>query len=181
MNNFARFKPFSSNVASLWLFYRYFHGHYSKDLHSLFPPVQTFTTATDHTIYTGANHPHRLFVRRKWQSDGFFPTAVTVWIRHTRQCFRNQYTRVLSVVDIHIIYNCYLHKSNQFSNTPLSVTLEWYVVIKSNLRKSPLIDILWMNRRISEKKFEFFFFFQINMLKYTVLLSGDAGENISFL
>lgn len=158
MNNFVLFKPFSSNVASLWLFYRYFPGHYSNDLRSLVPPVQTFTTATGHTTYTGANHPHRfyiLFGRRKLQSDGFFPTAFTVWIRHSRQCFRNQYTRVL---DIHIIYNCYVHKSNQFSNTRLSVTLESYVVRKGNFRKSLLIDKLWMNKSFFWKKMLNFFF-----------------------
>lgn len=59
---FSTLHPLShkQNVASHLLLYHYFHGKCFNELHSLVPPVLTFTAKTHHAVYSGMNHPHSL-------------------------------------------------------------------------------------------------------------------------
>lgn len=69
------------NITSLLLLYCYSHEKNSDKLHPLVPSIQTFTTKTHHTMYTGANHPHSLpiaLVRRRFHLDSFFPRIVII-------------------------------------------------------------------------------------------------------
>lgn len=52
-----------------------FCGKCSDELHFLVSAIQTFTSKTRHTMYTGANHSHSLrilLVKRKGSSSSFF-------------------------------------------------------------------------------------------------------------
>lgn len=52
--------PTDKKIASLSLFYHYFHQKYSDKLHSSVLPVQAFTANTRHAMGTMAKHPNSL-------------------------------------------------------------------------------------------------------------------------
>lgn len=65
--------PHRWNGTSPSLIY-YLHGKCSDKLHSLIPPVQTFTAMIHHMMYTGTNNAYSIcipLVRRKFDLDSF--------------------------------------------------------------------------------------------------------------
>ena len=75
------------NVASLSLFYRYFHGRCSGELRELVPPLKTFLRATRHS-----SQAHRFSVKipfcyKNLYSSSFFPRTATLWNSLPSHCF----------------------------------------------------------------------------------------------
>lgn len=68
------------NVARFLLTYRYFARQCLDEIHPLVPLALTFTDITQHALYTGSNHPHRIpLVRRKFYSVTLFPWTAVSW------------------------------------------------------------------------------------------------------
>ena len=93
---FTTLQPLSHrrNVASLTLLYRYFHGKCSVELHSLVPPLRTFSARTRFATSTETNHPFFLNtppLRRKFHAESFFPRTTSLWNKLPRDCFPNGY------------------------------------------------------------------------------------------
>ena len=93
---FSTLAPLSHRreVASLALFYRYFHGKCSDELHALVPKVQKFSSMTRFATSTLQNHPHFLRlpnIRRKFHTDSFIPRTSLSWNKHQRDCFPSSY------------------------------------------------------------------------------------------
>lgn len=61
---FFTFLSFSQkqDVANVSVLYRYLHGKFSGELHSLIPPILTFTPRTRHVSHIGTNHPCSLLI-----------------------------------------------------------------------------------------------------------------------
>ena len=77
------------NVASLTLFYRYFNGKCSDELHSLVPPIKEFHHITR---YARTKNAHPFFVdlprtRTKFHANSFFPRTATMWNALPTHCF----------------------------------------------------------------------------------------------
>ena len=91
---FSSLQPLSlrSNVASLSLFYRYFHGKCSDELHSLVPPIREFSRNTRFAKST-TSHPYFLqlpFTRCVFHSNNFFPRTAAMW-SVSEECFPAEY------------------------------------------------------------------------------------------
>ena len=74
---FSSLQPLShrSNVASLSLFYRYYYGDCSAELHELVPKHRDFSRVTRFAKQAG-EHPHYLRlpkIKSKFYLDSFFP------------------------------------------------------------------------------------------------------------
>ena len=77
------------SVACLSLFYRYFHGECSTELHDLVPPQWKFHRNTRLAI-SCANHPHfpRLpLAKTKFHSKSFFLRTAEMWNTLPAECF----------------------------------------------------------------------------------------------
>jgi hypothetical protein len=67
------------DVASLCLFYRYFHGHCSEELHSLIPPLRTFNRSTR---FASASHDFVVEIpaaRTEKYYNSFIPRTSRLW------------------------------------------------------------------------------------------------------
>ena len=81
------------NVACLSLFYRYFHGKCSTELHDLVPPQWKFNRNTRLAI-SCANHPHFLrlpLAKTKFHSKSFFLRTAEMWNTLPAECFPQLY------------------------------------------------------------------------------------------
>ena len=81
------------NVASLSLFYRYYHGKCSDELHSSVPCERSFSVRTRFAL-ASKSHPHFLTVPRtrcNFHADSFIPRASKLWNELPRECFPNEY------------------------------------------------------------------------------------------
>ena len=92
---FSSLQPLSHrrNVASLSLFYRYFHGKCSDELHSLVPPIREFSRNTRFAKST-TSHPYFLqlpFTRCVFHSNSFFPRTAAMWNTLSEECFPAEY------------------------------------------------------------------------------------------
>ena len=92
---FASLQPLSHrrNVASLSLFYRYFQGKCSEELHSLVPKKREFTIPTRFSE-TCELHPHFLelsMARTEFHSKSFFPRVAAMWNSLPPTCFPANY------------------------------------------------------------------------------------------
>ena len=79
------------NVASLSLFYRYFHGRCSNELHELVPPPKTFFRVTRHSSQA---HPYCVKVpccKKGIYYSSFFPRTATLWNSLPSYCFPGSY------------------------------------------------------------------------------------------
>ena len=75
---YGKLQPLSlrRDVASLALFYRYYHGLCSEELHSIVPPLKTFGRTTRSSTSIQVNHPHYILaprVNRNFHGDSFSP------------------------------------------------------------------------------------------------------------
>ena len=81
------------NVASLSLFYKYFHGSCSDELKSLTPPIKSFLCKT---------HPFTVqtpFCQKDFYSTSFFPRTSELWNSLPLSCFPPSYNlQTLSVM-----------------------------------------------------------------------------------
>ena len=89
------------NVASLSLFYRYFHGHCSAELSSLCPPLKTFQRAT-----RLSSSSHRFTVltpdcHKKLYSRSFFPRTSCLWNSLPQSYFPSEYKFQLFKTNVH--------------------------------------------------------------------------------
>ena len=89
---YGKLQPLSlrRDVASLALFYRYFHGLCSEELHSIVPPLKTFGRTTRSSTSIQVNHPHYILaprVNRNFHGDSFFPRAAAQWNSLPLECF----------------------------------------------------------------------------------------------
>ena len=83
--------PHRRNVASLSLFYRYFHGKCSDELHSLVPPIRSFPVRTRFAVSV---HPFFVDIpkiRTKFHMDSFFPRTSSLWNSLPSECFPASY------------------------------------------------------------------------------------------
>ena len=92
---FSSLQPLSHrrDVASLSLFYRYFHGKCSEELHSLVPPIKEFTRSTRFAKST-TSHPYYLDPPRSrcmYHSNSFFPRTTAKWNSLPGECFPAEY------------------------------------------------------------------------------------------
>ena len=81
------------NVASISLFYRYFHGKCSQELHSLVPPNRQFQRQTRFSNDC-SKHPHYLHVPKslhKFHETSFFPRTTKLWNSLTPEVFPHNY------------------------------------------------------------------------------------------
>ena len=98
------------DVASLSLFYRYYHGHCSQELSTMIPPPLVRRRVTRGTDIA---HEHSLVIptcRLTAYQDSFLPRAVKLWNSLTQSCFPHDYnpqifkqrcSKYLSPVGIH--------------------------------------------------------------------------------
>ena len=89
------------SVASLCLFYKYFHGHCSDELSSLVPPLKTFSRATRF-----ASKCHSLTVNipkstKKSVQQGFFPRTSVLWNSLPQSVFPANYDLQLFKCNVH--------------------------------------------------------------------------------
>ena len=92
---FSTLPPLSHrrNVATLALFYRYFHGKCSDELHSLVPLERNFRVRTRFAM-TSKSHPHFLTVPRtrcNFHADSFIPRVCKLWNELPRESFPAEY------------------------------------------------------------------------------------------
>ena len=93
---FSTLQPHSHqrDVSSLSLFYRYYHGDCSEELHSLVPPAKTIPVRTLLAATTEKHHPHSLQVPKatsKFHQESFFPRTVREWNKLPTECFPQSY------------------------------------------------------------------------------------------
>merc|ERR1711974_468077 len=86
---YGKLQPLSlrRDVASLALFYRYYHGLCSEELHSIVPPLKTFERTTRSSRPIQVNHRHYLLaprVNRNFHGDSFSPGLL---LSGTVECF----------------------------------------------------------------------------------------------
>ena len=79
------------DVASLCLFYKYFHGNCSDELASLVPPVKVYGRQTRLAV-----RAHEFTVQEPFSSKGFylssfFPRTSRLWNKLSRECFPLDY------------------------------------------------------------------------------------------
>ena len=98
------------DVASLSLFYRYYHGHCSQELSTMIPPPLVRRRVTRGTDIA---HEHSLVIptcRLTTYQDSFLPRAVKLWNSLTQSCFPHDYnlqifkqrcSKYLSTVGVH--------------------------------------------------------------------------------
>ena len=95
-NLFSTLQPLSHrrNVASLSLFYRYYNGKCSQELHEMVPHLKTFGRSTRYSSRVQENHPHFLHVDGifpKYHMNSFFPRTTSLWNTLPAQCFPDDY------------------------------------------------------------------------------------------
>ena len=81
------------NVASLSLFYRYFHGRCSGELHESVPRGRTFSRRTRFALEC-ETHPHYLnipYIRTKFHAESFMPRVSKLWNKLPSTCFPAEY------------------------------------------------------------------------------------------
>ena len=81
------------NVACLSLFYRYFYGKCSDELHSLVPPIREFPRSTRFAKST-TFHPYYLKLPRtrcRFHGNSFFPRTAGIWNTLSGECFPTEY------------------------------------------------------------------------------------------
>jgi hypothetical protein len=79
------------SVASLSLFYRYFHGKCSAGLVDLVPPIRAFRRETR---FSSLSHPYTVIVpkcRTECYAKSFFPRVALLWNSLARSCFPPMY------------------------------------------------------------------------------------------
>ena len=79
------------DVASLSLFYRYFHGRCSEELHSLVPALRSFPVRTRFAVTA---HPYHVDVpssRTMFHANSFFPRTAAIWNSLPLYCFPENY------------------------------------------------------------------------------------------
>ena len=79
------------NVASLSLFYKYFHGHCSDDLKELTPSLKTFSRTTR---LSSAANPLTIQIpnfHKTFYSSSFFPHTARLWNSLPSNCFPSDY------------------------------------------------------------------------------------------
>ena len=76
-----------SSVATLSLFYRYFHGKCSDGFSNLVPPVWVFGRKTQFAISAHPCTIADLRCRMKGSADSFIPRAVSLWNSLPVTCF----------------------------------------------------------------------------------------------
>jgi len=79
------------NVASLSLFYRYFHGHCSADLHGLAPSPKTFDQVTRQSTHAHPYTVEKPFGNKGFYSSSFFPRTSELWNSLPASCFPGRY------------------------------------------------------------------------------------------
>lgn len=89
-------QPVRQNITSLLLLYPHFYRKCSDEVHSLVPPVVTFTCKTSHTTHMKItklciNHLHFLQLRCKFYSSSFFLQIATLWNQLPRGSFPDHY------------------------------------------------------------------------------------------
>ena len=92
---FSTLSPLSHrrNVASLSLFYRYFHGRCSDELHLAIPSERSFQVRTRFAV-SCKSHPSYLTVPRtrcKFHADSFIPRVTELWNELPQECFPDGY------------------------------------------------------------------------------------------
>ena len=96
------------SVASLCLFYRYFHGKCSTSLSNLVPPVRVFERETR---LSACSHPYTVAVprcRTKSYSSSFFPRTASLWNSLPGACFPSSYDLQSSKRNINSYLLCFL-------------------------------------------------------------------------
>ena len=88
------------NVASLSLFYKYFHGHCSRDLSDLVPSVKSFARSTR---LASASHPFTVEIPhgKVFYSRSFFPRTATLWNSLPNSCFPPTYNLQAFKTNVH--------------------------------------------------------------------------------
>ena len=89
----AKLQPLSlrRDVASLSLFYKYYHGHCSKELSSLVPGALVHTRLTRHSL---RSHPFSVaipFSKKRRYTRSFFPRTSKLWNSLPSSCFPKSY------------------------------------------------------------------------------------------
>ena len=89
---YGKLQPLSlrRDVASLALFYRYYHGMCSEELHSIVPPLKTFERTTRFSATIQVNHPYYIDAPRaknNFHGDSFIPRAAALWNSLPLDCF----------------------------------------------------------------------------------------------
>ena len=104
-NLYSKLQPLSHRreVASLSLFYRYFHGHCSEDLASLMPRRYSSFNSSIRTHRSGLNNwavylPHR---NTSAYSNSFIPRIAALWNSIPDPCFPANYNLDLFKKNVH--------------------------------------------------------------------------------
>ena len=110
---FKTLQPLSHrrNVASLSLFYRYFHGRCSDELHQMVPPLKKFGRRTR---LANTSHQYVLDIpkaKSNFHSQSFFPRTAGIWNRLPQSCFPDTYDLGLFKSRVHKFF---LHYSLTF-------------------------------------------------------------------
>ena len=79
------------DVASLSLFYKYFHGHCSEELASLVPPRKIFTRHTRQAARAHEFTVEEPFVSKNFRRSSFFPRTSHLWNSLPSECFPPTY------------------------------------------------------------------------------------------
>ena len=88
------------NVASLSLFYRYFHGHCSAELTQLVPPLRTFKRATR---FSSSSHNFTVQTppSKSFYANSFFPRTAKLWNSLPVKCFPPTYNLQVFKSNVH--------------------------------------------------------------------------------
>ena len=89
----SKLQPLSHRrmVASLSLFYKYFHGRCSTELYQLIPPLKTFNR---NTRLAARSHSYTVSLpkyNRNFYRDSFIPRTSAVWNALPQSCFPDEY------------------------------------------------------------------------------------------
>ena len=79
------------DVASLSLFYKYFHGHCSEELASLVPPRKVFTRHTRQAAKAHEFTVEEPFISKNFRRSSFFPRTSHLWNSLPSECFPPTY------------------------------------------------------------------------------------------
>ena len=79
------------DVASLSLFYKYFHGHCSEELASLVPPRKIFTRHTRQAARAHEFTVEEPFISKNFRRSSFFPRTSHLWNSLPSECFPPTY------------------------------------------------------------------------------------------
>ena len=96
INLFSTLQPLSHrrNIASLSLFYRYYHGKCSRELHEMVPNHKKFNRNTRYSSRVQEDRPHFLDVGGiypRYHMDSFFPRTTSLWNSLPAECFPVHY------------------------------------------------------------------------------------------